>query len=263
MTLPVGVVPAIGDLLTGWRLASSMVGVLVLAASAGRLLGTRRSWGVIAVSGLSGWAAGAGLAVLLARNHEHGQAGFLRNLWLFSAFFTMSATVWIECWPDRARWRAAQHRLSSAPRPLPGRSAATASAWGGTPRSPAWRSATAWGARSGSPTMTMTTGKGPSKNEPHSRYGRAPRLGAGAGCSSSSARSCRLELTSSLPTTSGSCRACRTAPRRRHTTPSSALTEELGRPAGELFAEFDWQAIAAASIGQVYRAKLVSGERVS
>jgi len=67
-------VPAVSDLLTGWRPVTSIVGILVLAAVASRLLGTRRSVGAVLVSGLCGWVAGAVLAVVLARNHEHGQA---------------------------------------------------------------------------------------------------------------------------------------------------------------------------------------------
>jgi ubiquinone biosynthesis protein len=40
------------------------------------------------------------------------------------------------------------------------------------------------------------------------------------------------------------------------------LTEELGRPPSEVFAEFDPEPLAAASIAQVYRARLHSGEDV-
>jgi hypothetical protein len=44
------------------------MGILVLAALRGRLLGTRRSLGVVLVWGLCGWAAGAALALILARS---------------------------------------------------------------------------------------------------------------------------------------------------------------------------------------------------
>jgi ubiquinone biosynthesis protein len=41
-----------------------------------------------------------------------------------------------------------------------------------------------------------------------------------------------------------------------------ALERSLGRRVDEVFSTFDWDPIGAASIGQVYRAELVSGERV-
>jgi ubiquinone biosynthesis protein len=40
------------------------------------------------------------------------------------------------------------------------------------------------------------------------------------------------------------------------------LEAELGAPVEEVFAEFDWEPLAAASIGQTYRARLRSGEPV-
>jgi ubiquinone biosynthesis protein len=40
------------------------------------------------------------------------------------------------------------------------------------------------------------------------------------------------------------------------------LEAELGAPVEEVFAEFDWEPLAAASIGQTYRARLHSGEAV-
>ncbi len=42
----------------------------------------------------------------------------------------------------------------------------------------------------------------------------------------------------------------------------AVLEDELGASAEELFAEFDWEPLAAASIGQTYRARLHSGEPV-
>src|SRR5215210_4993275 len=41
------------------------------------------------------------------------------------------------------------------------------------------------------------------------------------------------------------------------------VEQDLGAPLGELFAEFDSSAVAAASIGQVYRARLKDGRDVA
>jgi ubiquinone biosynthesis protein len=43
---------------------------------------------------------------------------------------------------------------------------------------------------------------------------------------------------------------------------AAVLEEELGAVVDEVFAEFDWEPLAAASIGQTYRARLRSGESV-
>ena len=40
------------------------------------------------------------------------------------------------------------------------------------------------------------------------------------------------------------------------------LTEELGRSPFDVFSHFDWDPIGSASIGQVYRARLKSGDEV-
>ncbi len=43
---------------------------------------------------------------------------------------------------------------------------------------------------------------------------------------------------------------------------AEVLEEELEAPVGDVFRGFDWQPVAAASIGQVYRAQLPDGSRV-
>jgi predicted unusual protein kinase regulating ubiquinone biosynthesis (AarF/ABC1/UbiB family) len=41
------------------------------------------------------------------------------------------------------------------------------------------------------------------------------------------------------------------------------LDEDMGRPIEEIFTEFDDKAIAAASLAQVHRARLLTGEEVA
>ena len=110
-------IPTIGELLTGWRLVTSILGVIVVAFVAGRLLGTKRSATATLLSALIGWTAGATLAVVLARNHEKGDAGFTRNLWLFTTFFTMSASVWMEMLAKPGAFARAQRDLK-VPHPI-------------------------------------------------------------------------------------------------------------------------------------------------
>jgi hypothetical protein len=82
------------DLVFGWELVTSLPAIVLIAIAASRMLGIRRPWTTSVASGLAGWLAGACLAVAIAR--AEGEAGFTRNLWLFSTFFTMSAAAWIE-----------------------------------------------------------------------------------------------------------------------------------------------------------------------
>jgi predicted unusual protein kinase regulating ubiquinone biosynthesis (AarF/ABC1/UbiB family) len=53
------------------------------------------------------------------------------------------------------------------------------------------------------------------------------------------------------------------APKTSFTAMRAVIEEDLGKPLDELFAEFDEEAIAAASIGQVYRATLHDGRKVA
>jgi hypothetical protein len=104
---PIAVVLAtktLGVAVLGWQFFTSLAAIVVIAFLAGRLLGVRRSWATALASGLAGGLAGIGLSLVIARS-EHG-AGFTRNVWLFSTFFAMSSSVWIELLAKPGAWRA-------------------------------------------------------------------------------------------------------------------------------------------------------------
>lgn len=251
-------VPSVSDLLTGWRLVTSIAGILLIAAVVGRLLGTRRSLGAVLVSGLGGWVAGASLAVVLARNHEHGQAGFVRNLWLFSAFFTMSATVWIEMLAKPGALARAQHRLTRLPRPM--------RALRRTSRSLArYAQITRLVAHYG-----LGTPEGVDEKEGVEATGRAPAPvrvrraledAGGMFVKLGQLLSTRADLIPPDFVEELARLQDDVAPARRDLV-QPAVEQALGAPVVEVFEDFDWEPVAAASIGQVYRARLRSGPSV-
>ena len=238
-------VPRITDLLTGWRLISSIAGILVLAALAGRLLGTRRSAAAVVVSGLTGWLAGAALAVVVARNHEHSQAGFVRNLWKFAAFFTMSTTVWIEMLAKPGALTRAQQSLTSFPpavaqRPAPepaGEPVRPDRAHHGAPRPRPLP-------RHRRPAEDSAAGRAPVPV----RVRRALEDAGGMFVKLGQVLSTRADLIPPDLARELARLQDQVGPESRQDI-ERVLDEDLGRPLGRLFAEFDWEPAAAASIG--------------
>src|SRR5439155_1148681 len=243
-------VPAVTDLLTGWRLVTSLLGIMAIAFLASRLLGARRSWGAVLVSGLTGWLAGAGLSVVLARNHEHGSAGFTRNLWLFSAFFTMSATVWIEMLAKPGALARAQSSLVSIPRP--GRAIRRT-----TQRLGRYAQITRIAARHG---LGRSLGiadddTGEGRAPLAVRVRRALEEAGGMFVKLGQVVSTRADVVPPAVVAELSRLQDRVAPAPRADV-EQLLEAELGRAVDAVFEDFDWEPIAAASIGQAYRARL-------
>jgi ubiquinone biosynthesis protein len=268
--------PGTAPLLTVWRIITSLLGILLLAIVIGRLLGVRRSPGTMLLSGVVGWIAGAVLALVLARNHEHGETGFVRNLWLFGAFFTMSAAVWIEMLAKPGTLARAQNRLASIPRPA-------RAIRRKTQRLGRYAQITRIAARYGLSRSLGMFGTGADdeqgddlddREELHDGDGgavrRAPyprrlRLAlqeaGGMFVKAGQVMSTRADLLPQPVVDELSRLQDNVAPAPR-TDVEPMVAEELGRPITEVFEEFDWDPIAAASIGQAYRARLRSGERV-
>src|SRR2546430_280799 len=109
---------SLAGLLLGWRLLVTLPSILLLSVVAGRLLGVKRSVGASLLSGVVGWFAGALLTLVIANNDTNREAGFTRNLWLFTTFFTMSSAVWMELLAKPGALARAQSGLATVPRPL-------------------------------------------------------------------------------------------------------------------------------------------------
>jgi ubiquinone biosynthesis protein len=245
----------------------SLPGILLLAFVAGRLLGARRSLGATLLSGLVGWAAGVGLSLVIASNHVHRSAGFARNVWVFSAVFTMSATVWMELLARPGALARAQTGLVNIPRPLRalrrrGR------------RVGRYAQITRIVVRHGlGPSIGLASRRshgdldgteldaGESRLPPAVRLRRALEDCGGMFVKLGQLLSTRSDL---VPDDV----ARELARLQDHVGPADPrevrllLEAELGGPVTDVFAEFEWEPLAAASIGQAHRARLRDGQPV-
>jgi ubiquinone biosynthesis protein len=247
----------LGDLILGWELAVSLPVMLGVALLSGRLLGVRRSVTTAMVSGLLGWLAGASLSLVIARA-ENG-AGFTRNLWLFSTFFAMSTTAWAELLARPGALSRARTGLASVPRPV--RAVRRASARLGR-YAQISRIAIRYGFGS-SLGLAETEDEVPRESRaPTSvRLRRALEECGGMFVKLGQMLSTRSDL---LPP-SAVAELSRHQDRVAQEPPAamrSVIEAELGAPVGEIFADFTWTPVAAASIGQAYRARLKSGDPV-
>jgi ubiquinone biosynthesis protein len=249
---------SLGDLLTGWRLVTSVPAIVLVAFASGRLLGVKRSWTVTVASGLAGWAGGAALALAIAR--EEGGGGFSRNLWLFSTFFAMSGSVWLELLAKPGALARAQTGLASVPRPL--RAVRRRSQ-----RVNRYVQITRIVIRNGfGPSLGLA---GPSEDTEDAdrrapvpvRLRRTLEECGGMFVKMGQVLSTRADLLPDAIVAELSRLQDRVPP--ADPVEVRALVEaDLGAPVDHVFAEFDWQPVAAASIAQAHRARLQSGEAV-
>jgi ubiquinone biosynthesis protein len=255
------------DLLLGWDLVTSLPAMVVVGLLAGRLLGARRTWSAAALSGVAGWLAGTSLSLAIAR--AEGDAGFTRNLWLFSTFFAMSSAAWIELLAKPGALARAQTGLSSVPRPLRALRRKTArvrryaqitriaARWGLGPAL-----GLAGGARGADGDDGGTAGTAVERRAPTAvRLRRALEECGGVFVKLGQVLSTRSDLLPPSAVAELARLQDRVPPERREAV-AAVLEAELGQPVEAVFAEFEWEPLAAASIGQAHRARLRSGEQV-
>jgi ubiquinone biosynthesis protein len=218
----------------------------------------RRSWGTTVGAAILGWGGGVALSFAIASDRPDPAKGFTRNIFLFSALGVMSMSVWLELLARPGTLARAQSGFTSIPRPLRAlrRRGQRVSRYGQITR------------------IAMRNGLGPSiglgRYDEEAVDGKVPlarRLrhaleeGGGMFVKMGQVLSTRPDLVSPEV-------ADELAHLQDHVAPAppdavrELLEEELGAPADEVFAEFDWEPVAAASIGQAYRAQLHDGQPV-
>jgi ubiquinone biosynthesis protein len=258
MTTPLAasVFEQLGDEL--WLLAPAFAFALLASALIGRVLGVRRSFAATVVSGTLGWLVGAAVALWIAADAHPASDGFSRNLFLFSLLGAMAASVWLEFLARPGTLMRAQTGLQSVPHPL--------------------RSLRRRGRRvqryAEITRIAVRNGLGPSlglgRHDDIAAAGARPpvrrlRLAldecGGMFVKLGQVLSTRTDLISPQAAAELSLLQDHVRPAPRDAI-ATVLEEELDAPIGEVFPAFDWQPVAAASIGQVYRAQLPDGSRV-
>ena len=221
-----------------------------------RLLGIRRGWARAALAGLIGWTIGLLLGLAVA-DWDWGTDGLALHVLAFSIPATMAVAVAFDLLAQPGTLATGERAGPGGhPPPLP-RACASRS-----PCCSATASSCASPARRASPRPWPAEASTPAPPDPVGvRLRRALEEAGGVYVKLGQIAATRVDL---LPA-----QLCEELGQlQNRVAPESAenmravLEEEFGRPVEETFAAFDWDPIAAASIGQTYGAQLHSGEAV-
>jgi ubiquinone biosynthesis protein len=254
--LAASVFERLGDEL--WLLLPAFGFALLASALIGRVLGVRRSFAATLVSGAIGWIVGAVMAIWIASDTYPASDGFSRNLFLFSLLGAMAAAVWLEFLARPGIVLRAQTGLQSIPHPV--------------------RSLRRRGRRvqryAEITRIAVRNGLGPSlglghKDDVDAASARPPvrrlRLAleecGGMFVKLGQVLSTRTDLISPQAAAELGMLQDQVRPAPRAGV-AEVLEEELEAPLDDVFPGFDWRPVAAASIGQVYRAQLPDGSPV-
>jgi ubiquinone biosynthesis protein len=245
-----------GDL---WLLIPAFVFAIFAGIFVGRVLGVRRSVGASVLSGIFGFAVGVTVSLLIADSRTNSSEGFARNLFLFTLFGAMAAAVWIEFLSRPGMMARAQTGLASVPHPI--RSIRRRGR-----RMARYAEITRIAVRNGlGPSLGLGRGGDPSENGSRTPTMRRLRLSleqcGGMFVKLGQVASTRSDLLSPDAVKELSLLQDHVKPADRASV-AELLEMELDAPVEEMFPSFDWQPIAAASIGQVYRATLPDGSPV-
>ena len=245
-----------GDL---WLLIPAFVFAVLAGIFVGRVLGVRRSVAASVLSGIFGFAVGVLISLLIASERNDASDGFARNLFLFALFGAMAAAVWIEFLARPGIIARAQTGLASVPHPL--RSIRRRGR-----RMARYAEITRIAVRNGlGPSLGLGRRDEVSENGSRSTTVRRLRLSleqcGGMFVKLGQIVSTRSDLLSPDAIKELSLLQDHVAPADRDDV-AELLESELDAPLDDVFANFDWQPLAAASIGQVYRAALPDGSPV-
>ena len=238
-----------------FRIFEAVVLALATTAISLRLLGVRRGWGTAFASGAVGWVLGAGL-VLGASGWDWGADGLIVQMVAIAVPATMGAAVALDLLARPGSLAAPELAgLIVAPRPL----RAIRRRVDVVRR---YRELIELGRRQGFGPFLGAGGTAERAAEPVGvRLRRVLEQAGGVYVKIGQIAATRVDLLPPEICAELAKLQNRTQPEPRELI-EPVLVAEIGAPVSTIFGEFDWNPLAAASIGQTYRARLQSGEPV-